>query len=667
MEKAEALWRSRSRQAEVEAARRELARLEQERSPDIDNEVRRVVLCRLGDDAATAASVPTKICSAGCGLAGNSRIFSKKQWSARAVRRCLACMKADVEPKLCAHGKGAFDCAACIEIIKREAKAEVAAEAEVAAKEREHKVSCQSVEGREASTDAAKAAADPSRSGIEKSDLFQAIHKAVMASAAGGVPGMEDSPIFLEFTKAVAAHTQYALNAKYSNLMHRLGHDILVHTPEQQMLDTIKVVGWVPSEERALFLKQYRIILEQKATSEQVTKSNQEMAKVKKMLSQYCASFNRETTDSFVIKLMEDAGRAYMRHRLQDQRVERRKCDVCERKDPTSAPRFMMCAGCGKRRYCSGICQEKDWRENGHKMTCAPISDFVCRVKLDCPGGERGYCDYCAETFCLDCEDLMQCDECGLYSCGSEKEHKFGPIDGVCPWIWGCEVCEKHFCERCRPVATCVICDMDFCDFCCTNCSICEDPICANCFNAREAKGLGNLCPQCDDVSGWDLVDGRWVKRPRAVEAASDALTRRAAWLATLAVGSAVDARRGKEHRWSDCVVTAAEADRLRVHFRGWENTWDRWLAKWDESRLQPPFARTDDWRASLAAGDHCEVRDASPPPMWFQGRVIGTTEEAVTVRTASGRVYDVARASERLCRLGAHLGLGGPRCHPGP
>ena len=99
MEKAEALWRSRcqaekeeaarrGRQAEVARARYELARLEQERSPDIDNEVRRVVLCRLADDVATAE--PTKICSAGCGLAENARMFSKKQWSARAVRRCLA-------------------------------------------------------------------------------------------------------------------------------------------------------------------------------------------------------------------------------------------------------------------------------------------------------------------------------------------------------------------------------------------------------------------------------------------------------------------------------------------------------------------------------------------------------------------------------------------------
>jgi len=483
----------RRRQAEVEAARAELARLEQERSPDIDNEVRRVVLCRLQDDAATVASEPTKVCSAGCGVVLDRTEFSKKQWSARAVRRCVACMKACVEPKLCTHGKGAFDCAACIAIVKREAEAEAEAEAEVTAKEREpacvleaevhvepeqhdankkyteavvvaaktcaedvkgqtcyictqavhwrtkeglvrmcacrgtagfahvsclaeqakiliedaeerdlgakafserwarwgycslceqeyhgdvkyalgwacwktyvgrpevdaarrmamrrlrnlldfdptdtdgprlegvptgkfcancgrgnasktcgrcmtqaycstecqradwkrHKASCQSVEGLEAFADAAKAAADPHLAAIHKSDLFQAIHKAVMASAAAGVPGLglEDDPIFLEFTKAVAAHTQYAFNAEYSNLMHRLGHDILVHTPEQQMLDTIKVVGWVPSEERALFLKQYRIILEQRANSEQVTKSNQEMEKAKKIIGPIC-------------------------------------------------------------------------------------------------------------------------------------------------------------------------------------------------------------------------------------------------------------------------------------------------------------------------------------------------------------------------------------------
>ena len=68
---------------------------------------------------------------------------------------------------------------------------------------------------------------------------------------------------------------------------------------------------------------------------------------------------------------------------------------------------------------------------------------------------------------------------------------------------------------------------MDFCDFCGSNCSICNDPICDKCCDAREAKGLANLCAKCGDVSGWELVDGRWVKRPRADDAAHDALADR--------------------------------------------------------------------------------------------------------------------------------------------
>ena len=89
--------------------------------------------CRLQDDAASAASEPTKICSAGCGLAENAHVLEETM-VARAVRRCVACVKACVEPKLCTHGKGAFDCAACIAIVKREAEAEVAAEALVQSK-----------------------------------------------------------------------------------------------------------------------------------------------------------------------------------------------------------------------------------------------------------------------------------------------------------------------------------------------------------------------------------------------------------------------------------------------------------------------------------------------------------------------------------------------------
>ena len=81
-------------------------------------------------------------------------------------------------------------------------------------------------------------------------------------------------------------------------------------------------------------------------------------------------------------------------------------------------------------------------------------------------------------------------------------------------------------------------------------------------------------------------------------------------------------------------------------------------MCKGDASRLQPHLARTGDWRASLAPGDACEVRDAKGP-MWFVARVVGTDADAVAARTATGVVYNVERASERLCRSGTHCAPG--------
>ena len=99
-----------------------------ERSPDIDPLVRPFLLFRVQNAAELAASsAGTKVCSAGCGRAKQRADFSKKQWAGRAVRRCLDCVENRVEPKICAHGKGAFDCAACCEIVKHEAEAEAAA------------------------------------------------------------------------------------------------------------------------------------------------------------------------------------------------------------------------------------------------------------------------------------------------------------------------------------------------------------------------------------------------------------------------------------------------------------------------------------------------------------------------------------------------------------
>jgi len=86
-------------------------------------EARDVLLFRAKNAAAIAAASKkndTKVCSAGCGRDFLRTAFSKKQWSARAVRRCLDCVQAGGEPKICAHGKGAFDCAACAKIVKQE-------------------------------------------------------------------------------------------------------------------------------------------------------------------------------------------------------------------------------------------------------------------------------------------------------------------------------------------------------------------------------------------------------------------------------------------------------------------------------------------------------------------------------------------------------------------
>lgn len=128
-------------------------------------------------------------------------------------------------------------------------------------------------------------------------------------------------------------------------------------------------------------------------------------------------------------------------------------------------------------------------------------------------------------------------------------------------------------------------------------------------------------------------------------------------WLVSLKEGAVVDAR-DSEGRWFNCLVTEVEDARVRVHFRGWSERWDAWIGKGDASRLQPHLARTGDWRASLAPGDACDVRDARGP-MWFVARVAGTDADAVAARTAAGVVYNVERASERLCRSGTHCAPG--------
>ena len=53
----------------------------------------------------------SKSCSA-CGKIKDREGFGKKQWAARAVRRCVACVESGVKVVFCDHGRGR-DCAVC--------------------------------------------------------------------------------------------------------------------------------------------------------------------------------------------------------------------------------------------------------------------------------------------------------------------------------------------------------------------------------------------------------------------------------------------------------------------------------------------------------------------------------------------------------------------------
>ena len=237
-----------------------------------------------------------------------------------------------------------------------------------------------------------------------------------------------------------------------------------------------------------------------------------------------------------VKKMIADATQEENRKRRQDKRVERRTCAVCPRAEDIMAPRFLVCAGCEKRRYCSESCQEMDWLECGHKRTCAVISDFDCGTP-GCPMSERGYCDFCAETFCLDCEGqcdvpVVQCDDCGLYSCGSQKEHSYGPIDGYCPLISECGLCEVSYCERCRDAEVCDDCDTEYCADCrlVVKCNKCDKMVCTKCSNKNESlKSINDLPHMCSGCTVAVLREARaaLAERVEASNAAHDALDER--------------------------------------------------------------------------------------------------------------------------------------------
>ena len=54
-------------------------------------------------------------------------------------------------------------------------------------------------------------------------------------------------------------------------------------------------------------------------------------------------------------------------------RVRRRVCAHCFKRADLSEPRYLVCSGCGKARYCSEVCQRLDWAEHQEKCPAGRI------------------------------------------------------------------------------------------------------------------------------------------------------------------------------------------------------------------------------------------------------------------------------------------------------
>ena len=313
--------------------------------------------------------------------------------------------------------------------------------------------------------------------------------------------------------------------------------------PEEDMLAVIKSQGLDrPAEGRANLLRRFREAVEKDHVRHQRDFATQQTDKIESLVTSIVDANPGIKFKPYVQKMIPDATQEEHRKRRQGKRAERRKCQVCPRAEEITAPRFLVCAGCRKRRYCSESCQEKDWRENGHKDLCMALSDLNCRVTPGCHLSERGYCDWCAETFCMDCEvgRIAPCANCGRFSCGSTQEHSYGP-GGPCSAVtlcdtcgisyceecrdeYGafgvlyCDACGTSYCEDCRPMAFCDICQNGFCcDDCrvvesCADCDTwfcadcdpvlkcinCDKTICTKCSHGNEEIGIPHMCRDCE-------------------------------------------------------------------------------------------------------------------------------------------------------------------------
>ena len=300
-----------------------------------------------------------------------------------------------------------------------------------------------------------------------------------------------------------------------TNLGNKLADTLISRNPsEEAMLAEIRQAGLDRPEKpgRLNVIKRFREASVAMSRAHNARLAAEKFEEIKKLEKSIAASNGGDDMLAQLVQkrplVLAELLPAVRREERMERRIARRKCDVCQRADPVSSPRFLLCAGCGKRRYCSEDCQKLDWLECGHKAVCALVSEFECRVTPDCAVTERDYCDWCAETFCMDCEvdKIAPCANCGRFSCGSLKEHTTGPR-GPCPVVIRCDTCGDGYCGECREeheifeVYTCDVCKTSSCGACgeTTFCDMCQNNYCWNC---RAVESCANcykaFCADCD-------------------------------------------------------------------------------------------------------------------------------------------------------------------------
>ena len=61
-------------------------------------------------------------------------------------------------------------------------------------------------------------------------------------------------------------------------------------------------------------------------------------------------------------------------------RFRRRLCDYCPACAHLAEPRFLVCSGCGRKRYCSEKCQREDWP--AHQKDCLKWQKLIIQQDL---------------------------------------------------------------------------------------------------------------------------------------------------------------------------------------------------------------------------------------------------------------------------------------------